>query len=186
VGGESGSSHRVDVVGCQRTQFSHTSLKHNHLGVSCMSFEIESGLESREERRKKAMEMLTRTEQAASDDGGSADTTLRRTASDKERSRMEDILQSVPSLPSPSSPSPPCVDEDVEVRLEVQRRRQTIAASNGESSLEDSALRSDSGHVASQEHIAPGLGSTPKSGWDNGTTGSPDEHKDHPVAAGKQ
>lgn len=140
------------------------------------------GWAGREERRKNATEMLTRTEQAASDNAGSVGT-LRRTASDKERSRMEEVLQSTPSLPSPSSPSSPCAGEDVEVRLEVQRRRQTIVASESESPLEeDAALQRNS----DQEYVAPGLDSSPKSGqWDKGTTGS-QEREDDPTTAGKR
>jgi triacylglycerol lipase len=90
------------------------------------------GWEGKEERKKRTMEVLTRTEEAASDEAGSADI-IRRTASDKERSRMEEMLQSPPSLPpSRSSPSSPYPEERVQVHLEVQTRRRAPAATESE------------------------------------------------------
>lgn len=62
------------------------------------------GWEGREERRKKPMESLTRTEET-----GSADI-IRRSASDKERWRMEEVLRSTPSPPPAESSL--CVSEN--------------------------------------------------------------------------
>lgn len=85
------------------------------------------GWKGREESKRVTTEVLTRTEEPASDKASSADT-IRRTTSDKERQRMEEILRPTPSPPSPrSSPSSPCPEE----RVEVQRWRcDPVAAEN--------------------------------------------------------
>lgn len=107
------------------------------------------GWEGRKERKTRTMEMLTRTGEPASDNAGSADT-IRRTASDKERWRMEEILRSTASPPSSrSSPSSSCPEERVEV-LEVQGRRPAPVAPESEGPL---TLRGDSQKDVEQECI---------------------------------
>ncbi|KAH0838165.1 Alpha/Beta hydrolase protein [Lanmaoa asiatica] len=102
------------------------------------------GWDGKEERKKRTMEGLTRTEEAASDKASSADS-VRRTASDKERWRMEEILRSTRSpLSSRSSPSSPCPEENVETQLEMQKRRRAPVAAESESpQVRDMALRGD-------------------------------------------
>ncbi|KAF8560202.1 alpha/beta-hydrolase [Imleria badia] len=104
------------------------------------------GWEGREERKKRAMEALTRTEEAASDMTSSADT-IKRTASDKERWRMEEILRSTPSRSSPSSPYP----EGEEVQLEVRTRRHAPGAT---AESEDRDLRGDTQKAVDPKCIA--------------------------------
>lgn len=113
-----------------------------------------AGKEGKEERKKKTMEVFTRTEEPASDNAGSADT-LRRTASDKERWRMEEILRSTPSPPSSrSSPSSLCPEERVEMHLKVQKRRRSpVAAESDGPQDRDVALRRDSQQDVDQECI---------------------------------
>ena len=111
------------------------------------------GWEGKEERKKRAMEVLMRTEGAASDGTGGADT-IRRTASDKERSRMEEVLRSTPSPPSRSSSSSPYPEERVEVHLEVQTRRRAHDAAESEAPPDrDVALRGDTQKAVDQECI---------------------------------
>lgn len=89
------------------------------------------GWEGREERKKRAMEALTRAEEVTSDKAGGADI-IKRTASDQERWRMEEILRSMSSRPpSRSSPSSPYPEEREEVRLEVRTRRPAPVESEG-------------------------------------------------------
>lgn len=110
------------------------------------------GWEGKEERKKRTMEVLTRTEEPASDKAGSADT-IRRTASDKERWRMEEMLRSTPSPPS-SSPSSPCPEERVGMHLEVQRRQRTpVSAESDGPQDRDVALRRDNQQDVDQECI---------------------------------
>lgn len=88
--------------------------------------------QGKEERKKKTMEVLTRAEEGASNEAGNADI-IRRTASDKERWRMEEVLRSAPSPPlSQSSPSSHCHEERVELHLEIQRRRRASVAVESE------------------------------------------------------
>lgn len=98
------------------------------------------GWEGKEERKKTAMEVLTRTEEAASD---------------KERRRMEEILRSTPSPPpSRSSPSSPYPEGGVEVHLEVQtQRRHAYTAESDGPQHRDMALQGDLPKGTDQECV---------------------------------
>lgn len=58
------------------------------------------GWEGKEQGTQKATAVLTRAEDPESSEGESGDI-IKRTASDNERRRMEEVLQSTPSTPSP-------------------------------------------------------------------------------------
>lgn len=109
------------------------------------------GWEGRGKRKQRTMEELTRAEEAASDKAGSADI-IKRTASDKERLRMEEILRSTPS--PRSSPSSPYPEERVAVHLEVQTRRRAPATAESEGPRDrDVTLQGDNLKAIDQECI---------------------------------
>ncbi|KAG6381025.1 Alpha/Beta hydrolase protein [Boletus reticuloceps] len=84
------------------------------------------------EEKMRTMEALAITEEGASDKACSADI-ITRTASDKERWRMEEVLRATASpSPSRSTLPSPCREERVETQLEVQTRRRAPAAAENE------------------------------------------------------
>ena len=93
------------------------------------------GWEGKEERRKKT---TGSTDEAAIDEAVNSDA-IRPTASDKERKRMEEILQS-PSSTSSQSSSRPCSEEGVRAYGEVQTRRHSPAASESSEDSPDGGM----------------------------------------------
>ena len=106
------------------------------------------GWGDREGRKKRTVEA-----EAASDKAGGAGT-IRRTASDKERWRMEEILRSTPSPPPSRSSLSSSPEESARVHLEVQTRHVGRAVVEGESSQDcDLALKSGNPRGADKECI---------------------------------
>lgn len=109
------------------------------------------GWEGKEERKKGTMKALTNAEEAAPDRAAGADT-LRRTVSDKQRLRMEEILRST-FLSCRSGPSSPSREEEEHLVVQRRQRVPATAAERDGPQDRDVALRRDTQKAVDQERI---------------------------------